>query len=206
MRTARSSISSDRLACNELVHERRDSAIVWASRSAMLRFVPDGTSLITGRLALAFAAAPLMPAAAMYFGFPLFWIFMGHDGHPVDPSQVAGMLATLSGVCGVFVTVVGAVPVFGWLRRRGRVTLRHAVGAGVVLGNVPFALYLLLLILPFTILHLAQGTLSQHLIPLPSLLSSAARVIVLGSVLGAIGALTFWIVGLAGTNAARQES
>jgi hypothetical protein len=172
----------------------------------MLRFVPDGTSLITGRLALAFAAAPLMPAAAMYFGFPLFWNFMGHEGLPVDPTQAARMLGTLSGVCGVCVTAVGAVPVFGWLRRRGSVTLMHAVSAGVVLGNVPFALYLLLLVLPFTILHFARGTLSQHLIPLPSLLSDTLRVIVLGSVLGVIGALTFWIVGLAGSNAARQES
>ena len=161
--------------------------------------------VLTDRLAFAFAAAPLVQSLSMYFGFPLFWGFMGH-GPSGYPSGGVAMWATITGVCGVFVTVAGAVPVFGWLRRRGSVTLMHAVGAGVVLGNVPFALYLVLLILPFTILHLARGTLSQHLIPLPSLLSGTWRVIVLGSTLGVIGALVFWVVGLAGSNAARQES
>ena len=156
------------------------------------------------RLAFAFAAVPLVQGLAMYFGFPLFWDFVGHEGQ-ADPAG-ARIMGTIAGVSGVFVTVAAVVPLFVWLRQRGRVTLLHAVSAGVVLGNVPFALYLVLLILPFTILHLARGTLSQHLIPFPSLLSSAVRMIVLGSVLGAIGALTFWIVGLAGTNAARQES
>jgi hypothetical protein len=161
--------------------------------------------VLTERLACAFAAVPLVQALSMYFDFPLFRGFMGH-GPSGYPSGAAAMWATITGVCGVFVTVSGAVPVFGWFRRRGSVTLMHAVSAGVVLGNVPFALYLLLLILPFTIMHLARGTLAQHLIPVPSLLTATWRVIVLGSVLGVIGALTFWVVGIAGSNAARQES
>jgi hypothetical protein len=161
--------------------------------------------VLTDRLACAFAAVPLVQALSMYFGFPLFWDFMGH-GRSGYPSGAAAMWATITGVCGVLATVAGAVPVFVWLRQRGRVTLTHAISAGVVLGNIPFALYLLLLILPFTIMHLARGTLPQHLIPVPSLLSGTWRVIVLGSVLGVIGALVFWFVGLAGSNARSQSS
>jgi hypothetical protein len=161
--------------------------------------------VLTDRVACAFAAVPLVQALSMYFGFPLFWEFMGH-GPSGYPSGGAAMWATITGVWGVFVTVAGAVPVFGWFRRRGRVTLTHAISAGVVLGNIPFALYLLLLILPFTILHLARGTLRQHLIPVPSLLSGTWRVIVLGSTLGVIGALVFWVVGLAGSNVRSQSS
>jgi hypothetical protein len=171
----------------------------------MRRFVPDRTSPITGRLALAFASAPLLQAVAMYFGFAVFSDFMGH-GRSGYPSRAAANWATITGVCGLLVTVAGAVPIFLWLRRSGRVTLTHSLSAGLVLGNVPFALYLLLLILPFTILHLVRGTLPQHLIPLPSLLNSTVRVIVLGSVLGVIGALVFWLVGLAGSNARSQSS
>jgi hypothetical protein len=165
-----------------------------------------GTTLITGRLALAFAAVPLLQALAMYVGFPLFWDFMGHAGQPSDPSKAAAMIAAITGVCGVFVTVAGAVPLFVWLRHRGRVTLIQAIGAGGILGNVPFALYVLLLVLPLTVMHLARGTLSQHLIPLPSLLSSTFRVVVLGSVLGAMGALAFWVLGLGASDEATSEA
>ena len=140
----------------------------------------------------------------MSFGFPLFWDFVGHEGQ-ADPAG-ARIMGTIAGVSGVFVTVAAVVPLFVWLRQRGRVTLLHAVSAGVVWGTSRSLSISSILILPFTILHLARGTLSQHLIPLPSLLSSAVRMIVLDPVLGVIGALVFWVVGLAGSSARSQSS
>ena len=37
------------------------------------------------RLAFAFAAVPLVQGLAMYFRFPLFWDFVGHEGQ-ADPA------------------------------------------------------------------------------------------------------------------------
>lgn len=40
-----------------------------------------------------------------------------------------------------FVTLLGAVPAYYWLRRRGSMGLRHFVALGAVLGALPFLLF-----------------------------------------------------------------
>ena len=73
--------------------------------------------------------------------------------------------------------------------------------AGLILGNVPFALYLVVLILPATISHLVMGTLSQHLVPVSALLPGAFRAILIGSIFGVISAAAFWLMAILGTDA-----
>ncbi|CAN5863499.1 hypothetical protein BH18ACI5_BH18ACI5_20920 [soil metagenome] len=54
----------------------------------------------------------------------------------------------------------------------------------------------------FTVGHIAAGTLSQHLAPVSSLLAGAARVIFIGTALGAVSAAAFWFAGIYGSDAA----
>jgi len=74
--------------------------------------------------------------------------------------------------------------------KRGPVTLGRLVLAGVALGNAPLALYALAAAF-FAILHIAAGTMSQHLMPLSSLLAGALRAVLLGSAMGAASAAVF---------------
>jgi hypothetical protein len=95
------------------------------------------------RLWAAFAAVPFVDALVAFFGFPLVWYIGGHTGRPHDATEAAGSFALLIGLMGLVVTAGGAVPIVLWLMKRGAVSLRELITAGVLLGNVPFVLWLL---------------------------------------------------------------
>jgi hypothetical protein len=98
---------------------------------------------------------------------------------------------------GLFVDV-GAAVVF-WLIRRGQVV--HAdPDRRPGLGN-SFAIYALALI-PYALLHLAFGTLSQHLVPVSELLASTPLPLAIGSGIGMISAVVFWVLAIRGTDVA----
>jgi len=86
-------------------------------------------------------------------------------------------------------TIVGAVPGVAWLIRRGRLTLPNLLLSGVVLGNVPIAILMVLAFLE----QYRKGTLasvgSAHVLA-PALL---------GAWFGVWGALFFWFVSIRGT-------
>lgn len=146
------------------------------------------------RLLGAFAVLPPMQAVVAYFAFPLVWAFGGHTGRPVDPSQAAGAFAILVGLIGSAVTVSGAFPVVVWLMRRGDTSLRTFLRAGLILGNAPFALYTLGLVLPLTIAHVLTGTMSGRWLSASELIAGTLRVLVLGSTLGVLSAAIFWFL------------
>jgi hypothetical protein len=150
----------------------------------------------------AFAILPILQALVAFVAFPLVWRFGDHGAlQPVDWDEAARKFAVVTGLLGMFVTVAGAVPVVYWLMRRGRVSLARLLLAGLILGNVPFALYLVVLILPATISHLVMGTLSQHLVSVSALLAGALRAILIGSIFGVISAAAFWLMAILGTDA-----
>ena len=105
----------------------------------------------------------------------------------------------LVGVVAALVTVGGAVPVVLSLIKRGPLTVGRLVLAGVALGNAPLALYAAAVAF-FAILHLAAGTMSQHLMPLSSLLAGTLRAVLFGSAMGAASAVVFWFVGIRGAD------
>lgn len=148
------------------------------------------------RLWAAFAAVPFLDALVAFFGFPLVWYIGGHTGRPQDPTEAAGSFALLIGLMGLVVTVGGAVPIVLWLMKRGAVSLRELITAGVLLGNVPFVLYVVGLVLPLTVLHLIRGSMAQHLMPLSDLIVGTLRAVAIGSVLGALSSLVFWLLGI----------
>lgn len=160
-----------------------------------LRATPPGW-----RLWLAFAILPPANALMAYAAFPVLWYLGDHGGMPpVGSGGADGGLAVLVGVLAAVVTVGGAVPVVLSLMKRGPLTVGRLVLAGIALGNVPLAFYAIAAAF-FAILHLAAGTMSQHLMPLSSLLAGTLRAVLLGSAMGAASAVVFWFVGIRGAD------
>ena len=153
-------------------------------------------NVTTFRLWAAFAIIPFVDAAAAYLYFPLMWATSGHAGHLINPEGAAVGFAVLSGVLGVLVTAVGAVPIVFSLAKRGPISLPTACFAGLLLGNAPFGAYVLALILPATMAHLSAGTMSEHLLPLSELAAGTSRILLLGSGMGALSGAVFWFLGL----------
>jgi hypothetical protein len=77
--------------------------------------------------------------------------------------------------------------------RRGQTSIQHFALAGVVLGNLPFSVYLAFAIV-FALAHLAAGTLGDHLSPAGALLAGGLRVIAIGSVMGTASGVMFWLI------------
>ena len=153
------------------------------------------------RLVAAFAVVPFVDALIGFFGFPLVWYIGGHTRQLHDPAAAARGFALVTGFAGLVVTVCGAVPAVLWLMKRGPVSLPQLIAAGVLLGNVPFVVYVISLVLPATLAHLVAGTLSQHLSPFSDLIAGTLRVLAIGSVLGASSAFVFWLLGIRRTDA-----
>jgi hypothetical protein len=114
---------------------------------------------------------------------------MGKAEAPLD-SLAFGMLA---GVLGLLVMITAALPVTLRLTRRGQTSLHHFALAGVVLGNLPFAVYLWVAF-GFTLLHLAAGTLGEHLSPPAEVMAGGLRAVLIGSVIGVASGVTYWAI------------
>jgi hypothetical protein len=160
---------------------------------------PDRWRLLTG-----FALLPIVNAIVAYLAFPVVW-YMGDHGasRPIDPTHAASVFGMLAGVMGLLVTLCGALPVVWSLMTRGPVSFAQILVAGVALGNVPFGVYALF-IGAFSLAHIANGTMAEHLIPLSDLVKGVVRAVAIGSVLGLTSAVVFWFVGVSGSSAARR--
>jgi hypothetical protein len=154
---------------------------------------------MTPRIVAAFAVVPVVVFIVARLGFPIVWYMSGHTGQNISPADPATSFAALTAFIGLLVTLFGAMPAFVWMKKRGPVTLSRALGAGVILGNSPMvaiaigALY-------FTILHIVNGTISQHLSPPRDVIAGFARISAIGSVLGSISACVFWMIAVRGTD------
>jgi len=151
---------------------------------------PPAKSPYPFRLWAAFAMVPFVDAAVAFLCFPLVWAMGGHAGRLIDPAGAAFAFAVLSGVLGFLVTCAGAVPLVLWLAKRGPISLRKASLPGLLLGNAPFAAFVIAIVLPATIGHLIMGTMSQHLVPLSDLAAGTIRILLIGSGMGAFSAAT----------------
>ena len=162
---------------------------------------PASSPTHTFRLWAAFAILPFVNALVAFVGFPLVWCMGGHTGQLADPAQTARAFAIISGFFGLIVTFGGAVPAVLWLMKRGSISLWHLIAVGLVLGNAPFLFYVIGLVLPATIAHLAVGAMGQHLMPLSSLIAGTLRALAIGSVMGTVSAIVLWFLGIRGTDA-----
>ena len=152
------------------------------------------------RVLVAFALMPVINTLLAFVVFPTlrfmreraeFRVVVGSD-------DGAYVIAVLTGLVAVIVTVAGAVPVFYTLLKRGPISLKQTLLAGLALGNAPFAVITLATIM-FALMHVAAGTISDHLAPLPDLIAANLALIAAGSLLGVTSAAVFWAVAILGT-------
>jgi hypothetical protein len=146
------------------------------------------------RFLAAVLAIPLFDALLGYMAFPVVW-WLGNHGtyRPISPDEAARHFGLLACVLGFLVMFTAGIPVADTLIRRRQTSVHHFAVAGVALGNFPFAVYLCV-VLFFTLMHLLNGTLAEHLSPIPELLAGGLRVVLLGSVLGAASGFMFWLI------------
>ena len=121
----------------------------------------------TFRLWAAFVIVPFVNAAVAYLCFPLVWAMRGHPGHLADPAEAAFGFALISGVLGLLY-VGGRSAARSVARERGPISLPTALVAGLLLGNAPFGAGLIGLVVPATMAHVINGTMSEHLRRCPS--------------------------------------
>ena len=152
------------------------------------------------RLWTAFAVLPVITAVLAFLAFPLVWAISGNQGQLVDSNEAAGAFAFVAGFFGCVVTFGGAAPLAFWRLKRGPIPLRQSVVDGLLLGNAPFALYVVGLVLPLTVMHMVNGTMSGRWLPVSELVFGTLRAIVIGSLLGMASGVIFWVLGLRQTD------
>lgn len=161
---------------------------------ASLPVVSLDSNIRRWRFVAAVVTIPLFDALLGYVAFPMVW-WLGNHGafRPVSPQQAALGFGTLAGVLGFLVMITAALPITLRLIRHGQTSIHHFAAAGVVLGNLPFAVYLWA-VLVFTVLHLFAGALAEHLSPTAELLAGGLRAVLIGAVMGAASGVMFWLI------------
>ena len=154
------------------------------------------------RLLRGLLVQPFVAAALAFALFPLvdYTGRLVYDvGRTVDPIETALGFGLMAGVVASFVTGFVAYPSLQWLLKRGPLTRAQTMVGGVVIGNTPGAVIVLLL---------AARHLSREVAPtLENTTYGAAgavRIVMLGSVLGLACALVFWL--LAGRHLSRDHN
>lgn len=146
------------------------------------------------RLVLGFAILPPAQILLGYLVFPFVSWLMPQGMPGVADADSTQHFATLAGFLGIGLTAF-AVPVVFVLRRLGVMSLGTLLLAGALIGNIPFAFFVVLII-PATVAHMADGTLSQHLLPASDLVAGTLRAVMIGSTIGVMSAALFWLVAI----------
>jgi hypothetical protein len=154
------------------------------------------------RLMRGLLVQPFVAAALAFALFPLVdytgrLVYGG--GRTVDPIETAVGFGVMAGVVASFVTGFVAYPSLRWLLKRGPLTRAQTMTGGIVLGNVPGALIVLLL---------AARHLGRQVTPTLENTTygagGAVRIVVLGSIVGLVCAHVFW--WLAGRHLSRSHN
>lgn len=145
---------------------------------------------------LGFAVVPFAAALISMGSYELFWhagfLPQGAPIHSVDAAQAmfAGVM-----IIAVPMTLIGTLPGVLWLNRKGWLTFSRLVALGAVLGNLPFGL----IVIGVIVVQLVAGT------PVPEIgrnwygVSGFLVRASMGALAGAGSAAAFWLVGVCGT-------
>jgi hypothetical protein len=161
----------------------------------------------SGRLLLSFALMPVINFLLALVAFPTLQILreQGRFQMVVGDDHGTYVLAVLTGLIAVVVTVAGAVPVAFTLMKRGPVSLKQTLIAGLGLGNAPVAVIALFMSM-FAVMHVVNGTITDHLVPLRSLAASGLLLVAVGSMFGIASAAVFFGVAIRGTDASTSTA
>jgi hypothetical protein len=113
-------------------------------------------------------------------------------GIPIsDPITPALQLAFFVGLIALALTLGGAVPSVLWLLRRQQLCFSRLLVFGVIIGNVPFALIVI-------VAAVVEGTVSPSVARLWYGIAGALRFVLIGTVHGAVAAAVFWLIVVRG--------
>jgi hypothetical protein len=98
---------------------------------------------------IGFAIQPFVCALLAFVSFPILeYTGRGlYGGRPADPLDAAIAVAAGTGLVGFFVTLVAALPSFLWLRSRGLLSRGLVLWCGLILGNLPSLVIVILLVI-----------------------------------------------------------
>jgi hypothetical protein len=158
------------------------------------------------RLVAALAAMPFAAGAVMFVTYVALWF----SGARVFEGPVSDLNGTLDAAVGLAlgVTIIGfvvtgvATLAVAWMVSRGPMSLSNLLFLGAALGNVPFVLIVVAILL----VQLMNGTLSSDVARLWYGLYGAVRAISLGCWIGACSAAVFWVIGVRGTELERGRT
>ena len=140
---------------------------------------------------IGFAVQPFFAALLGFVTFPAL-DYIAHlrwGGRPGDPWDAAMSVALGAGLVGLFVTIIGALPLLAFLLSRGPISRRQVFTSGVVLGNIPFAIIALLVAS-----HGTPGTPPMGSSQLTGDPLDLVEALAFGSFFGAACAGAFWLV------------
>jgi hypothetical protein len=149
-----------------------------------------------GRMLFGFAVVPFAAVLFSLGAYEAFWhggfLPQGAPIHSMDAAQAmfAGVM-----IIAVPMTLIGTVPGVLWLNRKGWMTFGRLVALGAILGNLPFVLIVIGIIL----VQLMSGTsvpeIGRNWYGVSGFLVRTAMSVVAG----AGSAAAFWLVAVCGT-------
>ena len=163
-----------------------------------------GDRLSRWRLLAGFAVLPPAQWVVGYLGFPVVW-WLGDNRAFQRMGDDALRFAMFTAILGIGLTMF-AVPVVWCLRRLNLISLGSLLLAGLLIGNVPFGFFVFGLVVPATIQHVAAGTMSDHLVPVSSLVAGTLRALLIGSTVGLISSALFWLIAIRSSPALSESA
>jgi hypothetical protein len=123
--------------------------------------------------------------------FAWMWFLLRNWDPPNDPIQAARSVGAGVAILAMFITelAVGLILLLGVLRP---LTLRIVLGLGAILGNLPFAFVVVMVV----VVQLWRGNISTEIGQFWYGWSGAVRNIAMGTVTGVSSSAVFWLVGI----------
>ena len=147
------------------------------------------------RLLAGFAVAPPTAVFLALVTYDALWYSgMFSGGAPIDSIDAAGSLGMGVGILAVMMTIC-AVPSVAWLDGRGPLSLRKVLLLGAALGNAPFAIIVLGVVVAHPMSETLSGDIGRFWYGFPG----AVQRVAMGLTCGIGSAAAFWVVGVRGT-------
>jgi hypothetical protein len=137
------------------------------------------------RVFVAFLVQPLVAALCGFLAFPIVEVTGRplYGGYATDVGEAALAFGLGTGLVGLFVALLAALPLFVWLRRRGPITLKKTLISGALLGNVLTVVVVVLAVLGRPGINAQSPTYG---------LFGGIRAVVFGTAVGMTCAAVFW--------------
>jgi hypothetical protein len=147
------------------------------------------------RLLAGFVVQPFFTGILGFIAFPLIDVTQRaiEGSTATEPMRGAISVALGAAFAAFFVTVCAAFPLVVWLLRHGPLTLKQVLLGGVMLGNLPFVVIMILAVLTNNVSSGASWL-------------GLFRSLAFGALFGVAGAALFWAISIRGTAMAHDAA